>query len=559
MNHYKNIFLISVIMLYFNTLFSQDTIMINRVETIYLKNISINSFDSDFGPSFFGNFLVFSSSQKNEANSNAKWDINGQRFLNFYKGKMLEDGDVTELTSLSTGSNSIYHESNAVFSKKYNKVFFTRNNYYENQKIVERLDNGGKAMRIALFIADYDADGNFYNIVPFPYNSNKYSTGLPTLSLDEKYLYFTSDMPGGFGKTDIYRCEIKEDGSFSKPVNLGANINTSGRDMFPYIAPNGFLYLASDGREGLGKLDLYKVNSSDLDLAGVVNLGEPFNSSRDDFSIIFNADMNSGYFSSNRPNSGVGDDDIYFFYNDTFLDALLGKRNALAQQLLDEVKQDIKVILNVLNEKNKEKINNAKVEIFDMTTGEKVLDTQVDENSQVVFNAQPETEYLIKTEKTLFENKDLTIKTGKELVQNINKVIELKPETTINSENKVVIDLKTIYFDYDSSVITPSAAEELNKVIGIMKKYPTMVIEGTSHTDSRGSDDYNQKLSERRAKSTVQYIVNNGNIDTARMVANGYGEERLTNKCSNGVKCTEAEHSANRRTEFVIINIEDFQ
>lgn len=559
MNHYKNIFLISVIMLYFNTLFSQDTIMINRVETIYLKNISINSFDSDFGPSFFGNFLVFSSSQKNEANSNAKWDINGQRFLNFYKGKMLEDGDVTELTSLSTGSNSIYHESNAVFSKKYNKVFFTRNNYYENQKIVERLDNGGKAMRIALFIADYDADGNFYNIVPFPYNSNKYSTGLPTLSLDEKYLYFTSDMPGGFGKTDIYRCEIKDDGSFSKPVNLGANINTSGRDMFPYIAPNGFLYLASDGREGLGKLDLYKVNSSDLDLAGVVNLGEPFNSSRDDFSIIFNADMNSGYFSSNRPNSGVGDDDIYFFYNDTFLDALLGKRNALAQQLLDEVKQDIKVILNVLNEKNKEKINNAKVEIFDMTTGEKVLDTQVDENSQVVFNAQPETEYLIKTEKTLFENKDLTIKTGKELVQNINKVIELKPETTINSENKVVIDLKTIYFDYDSSVITPSAAEELNKVIGIMKKYPTMVIEGTSHTDSRGSDDYNQKLSERRAKSTVQYIVNNGNIDTARMVANGYGEERLTNKCSNGVKCTEAEHSANRRTEFVIINIEDFQ
>ena len=235
------------------------------------------------------------------------------------------------------------------------------------------------------------------------------------------------------------------------------------------------------------------------------------------------------------------------------------KKEDLTQKKLEETLEEIKLVLNVVNEKNKSGIDNAHVQIFNNETGEKVFEAKVDENSQVVFNAKPNTEYLIKSEKTLFENKDLLIKTTDEPQQIINQVIELTPETTLNSENKVVIDLKPIFFEYDSYEITKLAALELDRVIEIMLKYPTMVIEGTSHTDSRGGDDYNQKLSEKRAKATVDYIVTYGKIMPDRIVATGYGEERLTNQCKNGVKCSDAEHAANRRTEFVILNIEDFQ
>ncbi len=525
---------------------------------IYLKNISINSIDSDFGTTVLGEYLVFSSAQKTSFNNNSKWEANGQRFLNFYKGKIEEDGDVKVLENLSATSNTPFHESNAFFSKKSNKVYFTRNNYYEEKKNTMRIEEG-KIMKIALFIADVSNSGEFINIVPFPYNSNKYSTGLPALSLDEKYLYFVSDMPGGFGKTDLYKCEIKDDGSFSQPENLGPNINTKGREMFPFIDSQGILYFSSDGRDGIGKFDIYKTNTYDLDIAAVVNMGEPFNSARDDFSFILNEDLNSGYFSSNRPDIGKGDDDIYFFYNDIFLNQLNQKKEDLTQKKLEETLEEIKLVLNVVNEKNKSGIDNAHVQIFNNETGEKVFEAKVDENSQVVFDAKPNTEYLIKSEKTLFENKDLLIKTTDEPQQIINQVIELTPETTLNSENKVVIDLKPIFFEYDSYEITKLAALELDRVIEIMLKYPTMVIEGTSHTDSRGGDDYNQKLSEKRAKATVDYIVTYGKIMPDRIVATGYGEERLTNQCKNGVKCSDAEHAANRRTEFVIINIEDFQ
>lgn len=553
----KNTFLFLLLILS-NQLTAQEEINPVFKQKIYLKNLTINTIDSDFGATLFGEYLIFSSTRKSDFNSNKKWENNGQRFLNFYKGKIEEDGDVKEWYNLSKSSNTQYHESNAVFNTEKTRVYFTRNNYYQDKKITMRDDNG-KTMKIALFIADVDVEGNFYNIVPFPYNSNEYSTGLPALSNDGKFLYFVSDMPGTLGKTDIFRCAIKEDGTFSQPENLGNMINTPGREMFPYIASDGYLYFSSDSRDGFGKFDIYRSNYTDSDITIVENLGEPFNSSRDDFSIIFNEDMNSGYFSSNRPETGMGDDDIYFFYNETYLDNLLAKQDSLLIQKLADAKQDVKIMLNVINEKNKSALENAKVEVIDKKTGETVLETIIKDENSLVFEAKPDQEYLIKATKPLFEDKEITINTSNQNKQIITKVIELKPETTLNSENKVVIDLNPIYFDYDSAEINSLAAEELNKVISIMLKYPTMVIEATSHTDSRGPTDYNQKLSERRAISTVNYIVNNGKIDPKRLVAIGYGEERLTNKCKDGVKCTDAEHAANRRTEFIIINIEDYQ
>jgi outer membrane protein OmpA-like peptidoglycan-associated protein len=551
-------FSLSFILFLFSSLFAQEDVNEVFGQKIYVKNLTINSLDSDFGPSLFGEYLIFSSARKSDSNSNKKWEANGQRFLNFYKGKIEDDGDVKDWFNLSASSNTPYHESGLVFNKQKNRVYFTRNNYYENKVNTLRVENG-KIMKIALFIADVDADGSFYNIVPFPYNSNEYSTGLPALSNDGKTLYFISDMPGTQGKTDIFQCTINEDGTFSKPHNLGSNINTSGREMFPYIASDGTLFFSSDSRDGLGKFDIYKANSYNLDLTAVTNLGSPFNSARDDFAMVFNEDMHSGYFSSNRPDLGQGDDDIYFFYDEVFKKRMDDKANSLVQQKIEETIDDVQVVLNVLNEKSKKGIENVHVEVFEKVSGDKVFDSKVNDEGQVTFEAKTDTEYIVKAEKPLYEIEEIVIKIPANSTPSINEIIELKPETTLNSENKVVIDLNPIFFDYDSYDITKLAALELDRVISIMLKYPNMVIEATSHTDSRGPEVYNQKLSHKRARSTVDYIVNMGSIQIDRIVANGYGEERLTNKCSDGVKCTDAEHAANRRTEFVIINVDDFQ
>lgn len=526
----------------------------------YLTNLSVNSVDSDFGPMFFKNdMLIFSSAQKTEDNSNAKWETTGQRFLNMYKGKIEVDGNVKEIKGLSSTANTPYHESNPIFTKDWSTVYFTRNNYYDNKRNIYKTDEG-KFMKIALFIAKVNAEGEFYDIVPFPYNSAEYSTGHPALSNDGKTLYFVSDMPGGLGKTDIYKCEIKENNTFSKPENLGPNINTSGREMFPYVAADNRLYFSSDGRDGLGKLDIYRTVSDEWDFAAVTNMGEPFNSSRDDFSFIISADNNLGYFSSNRTNTGKGDDDIYHFYNDYILQLRNKHKDSLLQQKMEEMKQDVSILINVLNEKTKQNLQNAKLTLLDAVTGEKLNEAVVDASGQVKFTVEPDKEYIVKANKTLFADEEIKIKTDATNKQMIIKSLELTPETTLSAENKVIIDLRPIYFDYDSSEITYQSAAELDKVVAMLLKYPSMIIEGTSHTDSRGNDDYNQKLSERRAQSTVNYILQkNSTIDPRRVFANGYGESRLINHCKDNVKCTDAEHALNRRTEFIIVNIQDFQ
>jgi Tol biopolymer transport system component len=262
-----------------------------------IKNLSINSYNSDFGVAYYNDeTIVFSSTRKDSENVSKRWEGNNQFFLNFYVGDSLVDGDVMRYESLMGEGNSKFHESNAAFNRERTKVYFTRNNFYESKKSL----SSDRKMKLAIYIADVGVDGRWYNIVPFPYNSEEYNNGHPTLSLDGKTMYFTSDMSGTLGRTDIFKVDITSTGTFTVPQNLGGNVNTAGREMFPFIAPDGTLYFSSDGHSGMGKLDIFKTDSDELELASVQNIGQPFNSTRDDFAYVLNDNMIEGYFSSNQ-------------------------------------------------------------------------------------------------------------------------------------------------------------------------------------------------------------------------------------------------------------------
>jgi len=373
--------------------------------------------------------------------------------------------------------NSKFHESNAAFNLDRTKVYFTRNTFYENKKGLST----DRKLKLSIYIADVSSSGIWSNIVPFPYNSDEYSNGHPTLSLDGKKMYFSSDMPGSIGRSDIFVCDITASGTFTLPISLGGNVNTPGRDTFPFIAPDGTLYFASDGHVGLGKLDIYKTDSDELELAAVQNIGEPFNSNRDDFSYVINDNMLEGYFASNRP-GGKGDDDIYYFSSKKL------KRETIKREIVDAKPIECKNVIVgiVVDENDQTPLEGALVEIMD-NQGETVYKSTLGEGGSFTYNAKCNETYQIKTDKRLYLSEELKINTTDKLDEEIKINISLIPEV-IKRGDKYIIDINPIYFDYDDFSINKQAVAELDKVIEFMYKYPKSIIEGGSHTDCRGTE-----------------------------------------------------------------------
>ena len=512
-----------------------------------ISNLEINSYYSDYGASYYGDYIVFASSRKHDDNKDRRWRGNNQRFLNFYIGKADENGEISSFEAVKGEGNSRFHESNASFSKDLSTVYFTRNNFYERRKGL----SSERIMKIAIYIADVNSDGSWTNVRPFPYNSEEYNNGHPTLSLDGKTMYFASDMPGTIGGTDIFKVAVKESGDFGLPENLGGNVNTTGKEMFPFIASDGTLYFSSDGHGGEGRLDIFKTDSDELELAAIQNIGKPFNSSRDDFSFVMHQNLREGYFSSNRT-FGKGDDDIYYFTSGESDEKLE------EEEVSEPVLECTSTIVGVVKDSyDKEPISGAVVEILN-ELGETVYKETVPGNGSYSFVADCNAKYTVRASRSLYLEVSNLISTPIDLGQSINVDLYLSPE--IKKQNgKVLVDVNSIYFDFNSVEITKRAARELDKVISLMRKYPDVIIEGASHTDSRGPSHYNLKLSTRRAQSTVNYIINSGNINPNRIFAKGYGETQILNTCVDGVKCTDSEHALNRRTEFEIVNPEIFE
>lgn len=528
-----------------------------------------------------------------------------------------EDQPLSESDRFGRKLNTKYHEGPATFSKDGSRIIFTRNNY-NNGNYRQSAEGINK---LKLYTAS-QTNGYWSDAGELPFNSDEYSTGHPALSRDDQLLYFASDMPGGFGGTDIYVSRWSN-GIWGKPVNLGKEVNSKGNELFPFVDERGQLYFSSDGHPGLGQLDMfYALLSADGTSAkGIRNLGEPLNSPSDDFGIVTDGDRKSGYFSSNRKHGGA-DDDLYRFTREGSLYPCR------------------ELTLSVFDAQTKEPLVNTTVAIDNLTgSPQKQLTTDaegairlcLDDNTEVSFAVSREgyqnnklgfsTMNLADDEPSRLEIPLVRLGDGGKLVGVVSK---LRGQVTAQADRKPLADVKVvlvsecdgslqeattgadggysfsvvsgcdyslealkptmgttgsritkdgtgspdltmfrkgdiiqidnIHYDLNKFNIRPDAAAELDKVVGLMTKYPGMSIEMRSHTDSRATNDYNATLSSNRAKAAVAYLKAKG-VSAKRMVAKGYGETLLLNKCRDGVNCAEADHQKNRRTEIKILKI----
>ncbi len=498
-----------------------------------MKTVGVNTEFSDFAAGFDQNGGVIFSSSRDEGVSTKlthKWT--GLPFLQLYTATISKDGNLVNAKKLDGDFNSKYNESSVAITNDGKTMYFTRNSY----------DNGYQKdkkgiIRLKLYRAK--KKGNFWtNIAELPFNSTEYSVAHPTLSPDNSKLYFASDMPGTYGLSDIYVVDINNDGTFGKPLNLGDQINTEGRDTFPFMSKTGEFYFASDGHLGLGGLDIFVCTDlSNATKANIYNVGKPLNSLKDDFAFIIDDESKVGYFTSNRK-GGRGSDDIYKLIQ-------IKPLNTKCEKLVSGT---------VTNKQSGEIIAGASVIIYNGES-QTIKELNSDAKGEFSFelNCGEETFTAIGTKENFKQGtKKFTIKDNDEEVK---LSIELEPEETVaevGQDLAKVLDLNPIYFDFDKSFIRADARVELEKVFAYMKEYPAVKIDVRSHTDSRGKDSYNLSLSERRNKSTIKYIIERG-IDASRLTGKGYGETRHLNKCSNGVKCTEEEHQLNRRSEFIVV------
>lgn len=499
----------------------------------YVKNLQINSKYSDFSPMFHNeDQLVFASAVDSSFFSTRRYKWNNQPYLDLYVAKMNEESqEVRDAVKFSKSVNTKYHEASVTFSPDQKTIYFTRNNY---GKKLKRDKHGVNHLKIYRSVKQ---NGEWTEAEELPFNSDAYSTGHPAISPDGKQLYFVSDMPGSIGGTDLFVVDILPGGEFSAPRNLGPEINTERKEMFPFISGKN-LYFSSDGHVGLGGLDIYQVEIAEDGTFGTVqNMGKPINSKRDDFSYIINETSQKGYFSSNRA-GGKGDDDIYAFRR---LIPEEINENAIAGIVTELVDGEVvpEAMITLLDEENRK--------LKEVTTA--------DDGSFVFEDLESNQKYKIQVNGEGFMPLEEVVATGDneriDVAANLKRIEEL-----IEVENDIrKIKTEMIYFDFDKHNIRQDASKELDKLVGIMKEYPSMVIKIESHTDSRGPAVYNKYLSDQRAKATRAYLISQG-IEARRIEsAIGYGEERLLNDCDGSVRCTREQHQRNRRSEFIIVNM----
>jgi len=588
--------------------FLQNINFYRRDSTLYfIKSLSFNSTNSDFGAVPYEDGLVFLSSRDEDLF--IKYDDTGEELgtdsdaeapLDLYFAQY-NDSIYLQPRKLNPLINSKFNEGPLAFYHHSRKVIFTRNNYLHFKK---GFSSDGK-IKLKLYESVRDGKDNWLTPESFPYNNDDYSTAHPSLSSDDQTLYFSSDMPGGYGGSDIYYCKW-ENGSWGQPVNLGPEINTAGDEMYPFISDDDNLYFTSDGHGGFGGMDIYRsYRLSDL-FGHVENLGFPINTNSDDFSFYLNEDGRSGYFASNRP-GGLGEDDVYSF--DVRYLNIVGK--VLESQTQDFVADATVTLFDSTNNSYRQYHTNdqgyfyADLPLDSRFNLEAIKDGYSPEgythvnSTQSKFETDTVTVYMWKhrlfaegrafsnethelltgvtvTLDNLSDNKLQTLKTSDDgtyfFVLQPDKKYQIEAELAdhvvsnfiINTQGlledtlrndfvleEVYLDKNVIFFDFDQSAIKPDYAPALDQMVDVLKKHPTTYIFIGAHADAKGSLKYNQALSERRAKSVVAYLRSKG-IKSNRITWKGYGEELLINRCSDGVECPEEEQAKNRRAELKI-------
>ncbi|WP_162927024.1 OmpA family protein [Flavobacterium psychrotrophum] len=520
------------------TLQKQHLDSLNKLPKKYkLDNLAINTDKADFGVSFYGKKVVYASAKDTVRDGAKTYSWNAQPYLSLYVAERNADGSFGKEKEFLKNAQTDYHNAAAAFSPDLKRLFVSVNNVSKSK----RLQNDKAGTNNVQIVYGTVAGEQLTKKALASFNSPDYSTGQPAVSADGNWLFFVSDMPGGFGGTDIYVAPLYSDGKIGKPLNLGNIINTKGNEMFPFATATA-LYFSSDGHYGLGGLDVFvsKMNgdafTSPQNSTGEIfglpkNLGKPINSNRDDFAYVTSTDGKYTYLSSNRA-GGKGDDDIYMVVPNDEAPCIKTIKGTVANSNGNSPISAALITATDADGATIKTVQSGADGLYEITLPCDGL--------AVITVTKPD----FTTEKKPVDNNPLKLD------------FQLKAFTDFvvkDKENVEMIDINPIYFDFDQYYITPRAAKELDKVVYVMEHFPNVVIKIESHTDSRGKDDYNLRLSDDRAKSTYSYIISKG-IDPKRIESvKGYGETQLLNKCGNGADCTEEEHQLNRRSNFIIV------
>ena len=575
-----------------------------------IRTLPINSPQADLGLGVLDELLLFSSARGEGVGGRRAYAWDEEPFLNLYSA-LLKGETAEEPMVMRKDVNTRYHDGTVTYDSLAKRMYFTRNNVHYGVRSLSQRGN----LNLGIYFTDV-VTGEFGQpewgpVTPFDHNDPDHNLGHPSVSPDGRTLFFVSDRPGGFGGTDIWYCENLGN-QWSAPINLGPKVNTPGDEMFPYLWMDSTLYFASNGHPGLGGMDLFRTR---LTLAGpgnVFNLGYPMNTRHNDHGLILINDS-TGFFASDRP-GGMGSDDIYgctirpqmiylagrvidkntrepiegatillkdgegkhikryqletepggLFkidaeYRQKYL--LVANKSGYFQQelpivtetdpltdiLVELVKYDYAAEGLVLHGETEEKLAGATVTLTDGQ--DNVLERMVtDESGYYQFPLKPDSDYRIKVEKPEFFKQSVKITT------------KGKPSAVIYTDFRLfplkvdqVVRLDNIFYDFNKWDIRPDAAEELDKLVATLVENPTVKIELSSHTDCRGRDAYNMTLSERRAKSAVDYIISKG-IAKDRVKSKGYGKSKPSEDCKCE-ECTDEQHQRNRRTEFKVLSM----
>ncbi len=566
-----------------------------------IDTLDINTPYSDFGPAIIENELIFSSFTddigKKSKNQN-------KAFYDLFSSDLNQIGNIITARRKLTTMISQYHEGPLTFCEKTGELFLTQSNW-ENP---EELNIVFKKRNIRLGIVVYEKTALTWQFKEkYPFNSSEYSIAHPTINATGDTLIFVSDMPGGYGMTDLYY-SAKVNGEWEDPVNLGPKVNSAGKEMFPFLNIDGSLVFSSDGHGGVGSLDLFFIDFPIRDYSARSTFGNQINSSADDFGLVIHPNQRSGYFSSNRE-GGAGDDDIYFLKMEDYRFNIVTLSNytkrALTGTNVNIIDEDGKVAatgqsdetgkvsvklkvdkkytliaslnnyldkmadLDLTNEGDfVEKNQKVYLDPEFMLTGQVVdilgnipipdamlivsdgseADTiYADYQGQFSHYIEPDKDYKVDVTAYNFFGTEVEFNTLGMKPGAVDYLVQLN---SLDAGSR--IELKNIYYDLAKWNIRPDAAAELDRLVSVLEEYPDLQIRLESHTDSRGADDFNMELSRKRSESAFQYLVSKG-IDPDRLEHVGFGETQLVNKCEDGVNCTEEEHAENRRTVVEIL------
>ena len=470
----------------------------------------VSSDKTDFGAVLTNDNNVYFASARNTSKRNS--NFNEEPYLDIYKATYNANGTISDAVAVDN-INTKWHDGPASISSDGNTMYYGSESFNEKEYVKDKAKKA-KFGKIYLYKATKEGD-KWSNSKPLPFNNKEYDVRNPSISKDGKTLYFSSNMPGGFGGEDIWKVAVNGN-EYGTPENLGAKVNTEANESFPFITDDNILFFSSNGKQGFGGYDVFKMDLNKGTAA--MNVGEPVNTSKDDFAFTYNATKKVGFFSSNRD----GNDDIYKADPICNVQALVRVKDAKTGNVIEGA------TVMLVDEKQKT--------VSNQTTGL---------NGETLTGVLCNTAYSAQVSKSGYESGVFEVAKA----ENEQVVVEalLNPIMPIITEKEVI--LQPIYFEFNKSNITAEGAAELDKLVAVMSEYPNMVIFAKSHTDSRGSDKYNMNLSDRRAKSTVQYLISKG-IAKDRISGQGFGESEPKVACK---PCNEEQYAQNRRSEFLIV------